>query len=66
MPAAAHYASEPVNQKTEEHEAVARSSERLELSVEDRWVFFESILNPPAPSELLKAAARRYFRYSQR
>lgn len=33
----------------------------LELSVADRTVFFESILNPPAPNEHLKEATARYW-----
>ena len=66
MPAAAHYSSAPKQNADQAREAVAQSSEPLELSVVDRQVFFESVLNPPAPSELLKAAAKRYFEHSQR
>lgn len=39
---------------------VIRESEVLQLSERDQIAFAEALLNPPEPSERMKAAARRY------
>ena len=37
-----------------------KEHEMMILSVQDREVFVEALLNPPEPSDKLKAAAQRY------
>ena len=39
---------------------IIREFEVLEISERDQIAFAQSLLNPPEPSEKLKAAARRY------
>ena len=39
---------------------VIRESEVLQLSERDQIAFAQALLNPPEPSERMKAAARRY------
>jgi hypothetical protein len=69
MPAAvAHYAPAPIEQKSAlgDQSSEACDLQPIELSVRDRQVFFEAVLNPPAPNEILKDAARHYFERIQR
>lgn len=37
-----------------------QENEMMTLSAQDREVFVEALLNPPAPSEKLRTAAQRY------
>jgi uncharacterized protein (DUF1778 family) len=41
-------------------ERVIDAHEKITLSAKDWDVFYDALINPPAPNETLKAAARRY------
>jgi uncharacterized protein (DUF1778 family) len=41
-------------------ERVIQAHERVTLTAADWDVFYDALVNPPEPNEILKAAARRY------
>jgi uncharacterized protein (DUF1778 family) len=51
------------------HEAASRAIQTYEvmrLAEQDREAFVNALLNPPEPSDNLKAAAKRYFKNKRR
>ena len=50
---------------TEAAHRIIREREVVELSERDQIAFAEALLNPPAPSAVLKKAARRYLSRSR-
>ncbi|MFT7626230.1 MAG: hypothetical protein ACI9WU_005425 [Myxococcota bacterium] len=49
-----------VGTATEEARRIIRENQVLELNERDQVAFAEALVNPPAPSPALRAAARRY------
>jgi len=50
----------------EKANAIIREHDILSLSAKDKRLFVDTLLNPPAPNEKLKQAAKRYKKLEQR
>jgi len=54
-----------VHRVTPDHLAEAHLKP-LEMSLRDREAYFEAVLNPPAPNDLMKQTVKRYFELAKR
>lgn len=54
-----------VNKLQEAAQEIVQESESLRLREEDRKVFFNALMHPPAPKEYAKAAVARYKRQTR-
>jgi uncharacterized protein (DUF1778 family) len=52
-----------ISSAQEKADAIVREHEILQLTKEDRQIFVEALLHPPAPNEKLRRAAERYKTY---